>query len=287
MTRGTRLFPYATIGDAAVIWDAWWLEIAGERVPLPKYAPGWDYASHLVVGLTATIDEETALLSTGLDHLEELAIVLVADCKASQRRFITTEVLMTGINSVELRREIPPGEVADSLSLSAALVLARDLEPVPDRAHRAGSRLGSSSSYTLILEGEASRFPTETVSFAAAGYEAAPWTIASSAESLEDSLMGSVRLLINEDHPWGQRLLEDADTPELSKQLQADVFRGLVTLCAELSDEVVVDLEEDSLGGVADYMCQLYLRRGLSEAMKVLHEEPRRFDRLVYAAVTP
>ena len=121
----------------------------------------------------------------------------------------------------------------------------------------------------------------------AAGYEAAPWTIASSAESLEDSLMGSVRLLINEDHPWGQRLLEDAAAPELSRQLQVDVFRGLVTLCAELSDEVVVDLEEDSLGGVADYMCQLYLRRGLSEAMKVLHEEPRRFDRLVYAAVTP
>ena len=121
MTRGTRLFPYATVDDAAVTWDAWWLEIAGERVPLPKYAPGWDYASHLVVGLTATIDEETALSSTGLDQLDQLAIVLVADCKASQRRFITTEVLLTGANSVELRREIPPGEVADSLSLSAAL----------------------------------------------------------------------------------------------------------------------------------------------------------------------
>ena len=99
--------------------------------------------------------------------------------------------------------------------------------------------------------------------------------------------MGSVRLLINEDHPWGQRLLEDADAPELSRQLQVDVFRGLVTLCDELSEEVIADLEQDSLGGVTDYMCQLYLRRSLSEAMKVLQEEPRRFDRLVYAALTP
>lgn len=287
MTRGTRLYPYATVDDAAVAWDAWWLESSGERIPLPKYAPGWDYASHLVVGLTVTIQEDAVLRSTGMDRLEQLAMVLVADCMASLRRFITQETLLTGVNSADLRLEIPPGEVADSLTLGAALVLAHDIEPVPDRAHRAGSRLGSSPSYTLILEGEASRFPTETVSFAAAGYEAAPWTLASSAESLDDSLMGSVRLLINEDHPWGLRLLEDAGAPELSKQLQVDVFRSLVTLCAELSDEVLADFDEDSLGGVADYMCQLYLRRSLSEAMKVLHEEPRRFDRLVYAAVTP
>lgn len=286
MKRGRRILPYRTADESAVIWESWWFERAETRLPLPKYLPGWDYASELTVGLTATINSDLVLASTGLDDLDQIAIVLVGDCKASQRRFTSSVRLFSGCEIVDVGLQLPPGQVADSMDLCAVLVLAEDIEPAADRVQRAGSRLASSHNQSFILEGDASRFPTEPISFSAAGYEAAPWTISSTAESLEESLMGTVRLLINEDHPWGQRLLTDASA-DVSKQLHVDVFRSLVSICAELGDSPTGDFEDDSLGGVVDYMCQLYLRRGLTEAVKVIREEPLRFDRLVYAAVTP
>lgn len=286
MKPSRRILPYLTVDESAVTFESWWFERAGTRMPLPKYLPAWDYASDLLVGLTATINSDLALGSTGLDTLDQLAIVLVADCKASQRRFTSSVRLFSDCEIIDVALDVPPGQVADSIDLSATLVLAEDVAPARNRVQRAGSRLASSLSHVVILEGDASRFPTEPISFSAAGYEAAPWTISSTAESLEDGLMGSVRLLINEDHPWGQQLLEDASA-EVSRQLHVDVFRSLVIICADLGDHLASDLEDDSLGGVVDYMCQLYLRRGLDEAVKVIREEPLRFDRLVYAAVTP
>lgn len=286
MRRGIRLLPYRTADDSAVNWESWWFERGETRLPLPKYLPGWDYASELTVGLTATIDPGLVLASTGLASLDQLAIVLVGDCKASQRRFTSTVSLFPECEIVEVGLELPPGQVADSMDLCAVLVLAADIEPAADRVQWAGSRLASSHKQSFILEGDASRFPTEPISFSAAGYEAAPWTISSTAESLEDSLMGTIRLLINEDHPWGQQLLADAGS-SVSQHLHVDVFRSLVSICADLGEPSAGEFEDDSLGGVVDYMCQLYLRRGISEAVKVIREEPLRFDRLVYAAVTP
>lgn len=286
MTRGRRtLLPYRTADESAVACQTWWYESSGTRVPLPKYLPGWDYATDLMVGMTATIDPELLRSSTVVDDLSSLAIVVVCDCKASQRRFTSLVRLYPGCEVLDVRLDVPAGQLADSIELSATVILAEDIEPAPDRVRRAGSRLATSPSFTVVLEGDASRFPTEPVSFSAAGYEAAPWTVSSTAESLHDSLMGSVRLLINEDHSWGQRLLEDASS-EISRQLQVDVFRSLVSVCTDLRDDAPTEFEDDSLGGVVEYMCQLYLRRGLAEAVKMAREEPLRFDRLVYAAVT-
>lgn len=285
MSRGLRMLPYLTADDMALKCDTWWYESSGERIPLPKYLPGWDYASELTVGLTADVNADLMRSSTRIEDLTSLSLVVVCDCKASQRRFTSAARLDPERAVVDVQLDVPAGQLADSIELSAVLVLAEDIEPAPDRAHRAGSRLAASSSPTVILEGEASRFPTEPLSFAAAGYEAAPWTVSSTAESLDDSLMGSIRLLINEDHSWGQELLSDLSS-ETSKQLQVDVFRSLVTLCSELSSEMPTDFEEDSLGGVVDYMCQLYLNRGLAEAVQMIQDEPLRFDRLVYSAVT-
>lgn len=286
MKHGRRILPYLTADETAVTWEAWWLEQAGTRSPLPKYLSAWDYATDLTIGLTVTMDADLVVESTGLDRIEQLALVLIGDCRASQRRFTTSLRLFHGCGLLDVSLRFPPGQLASSIDVSASLVLAEDVDPRLERVQHRGSRLAWSPNLTVILEGDSSRFPTEPVSFSAAGYEAAPWTVSSSAESLEDSLMGSVRLLINEDHPWGTQLLEDPDTA-ISKQLQVDVFRALVEICADLAEDELTEFEDDSLGGVVDYMCQFYLRRGIHEAMKVAREEPLRFDRLVYSAVTP
>lgn len=286
MTRGQRILPYRTADASAVSGEEWWYERAGVRVPLPKHLPGWDYATELVVGLTAVIDAGLLRKSTMVDDLDAFELVVVCDCKASLRRFTASERLFPECQELEIRLTVPPGQLAGTIELHAHLVLAEDIPPAPDRVRQAGSRLGSSESITVVLEGEASRFPTEPLSFSAAGYEAAPWTVSSTAESVNDSLMGSIRLLINEDHPWGQQLLADAGAA-VSKHLQVDVFRSLVSVCSDLIDDDPPGFEDDSLGGVAEYMCELYLRRTLTEAVKMIREEPLRFDRLVYEAVTP
>lgn len=285
MTRGNRILPYRTADESVLISETWWYESSGTRIPLPKYLPGWDYATELVAGLTATIDADLLQSSTAVEDLGSLALVIVCDCKASQRRFTSLSRLYQGCQVVDIALSVPAGELADVIDLSATLILAEDIEPVPDRVRRAGSRLATSSTITVVLEGDASRFPTEPLSFSAAGYEAAPWTVSSTAESLDDSLMGSVRLLINEDHSWGQQLLDDAGSP-ISSQLRVDVFRSLVSICADLTADAGSSFEDDSLGGVSEYMSQLYLRRSLAETVRMAKEEPLRFDRLVYEAVT-
>ncbi|MFC5177865.1 hypothetical protein [Nocardioides taihuensis] len=281
-----RLFPHRVIGEDDVAWDAWWYERDGIRMPLPTLLPGWDYSRAESFGVTITIDGAAVLESTGLHSLSLLKLALLVDCPASGRRYCATERLTEDPSQqMELSVDLPPGEVADKLELSVHLVLATDTASRPRIASVAGARLGSSPKFILTLEGESSRFPTDSVSFADVGLEPAPWTLSTSFVELDDSFMGAVRLLINEAHPLGVELLSGYPDGSASERLKIDVLRMLVSITCHQVPDGRDEFDDDSVGGVVSRMCELFLNRSLQEASALFREEPLRFERLCYQAV--
>lgn len=282
----TRLLPYRFLSSNSVSWSEWWLERAGVREPLPEHVPSWDYASADVIGLSVDVTKSPVLEATGLERIELVEVVALADCPALLRRF-TARKRLADENSqeIELSIDLPPGEAAQRLELSAFLLLAEDIPPRARTAFRRGSRLCVGPRRSVLLEGDASRFPTEAVPFSALSLENAPWTLNAVFDDLSDSFMGSVRLMVNEEHELGRAVLGSPVEPQLEARLKLEVLRSLVALASTQDMYDDDEFPADSVGQVLDSMCKLYLNRSLREATETYTRDPIKFDRLIYTGV--
>ena len=281
-----RLLPYKSLVSSDVSWGGWWLDRNGVREPLPDLLPGWDYASTNVIGLSVQINSSLILEATGIAQMDLMQVVAVADCPAMLRRFVTRKRLSADdIQQIELSIELPPGEIAQKLELSAFLLLADDISAKRHTASRSGSRLCSSPSRNILLEGDASRFPTEVVSFSAVHLENAPWTLSAVFDDVSDSFMGSIRLLVNEDHELGRAVLSPPVESQLEARLKLEVLRSLVALVAAQGISEDDNFRPDSVGEVVDSMCKVFLSRSLHETIETYVRNPLKFDRLLFAGV--
>ena len=98
-----------------------------------------------------------------------------------------------------------------------------------------GARLASSPTTRIYLEGSASRFPTEAISFSAAHMEEAAWSVRTRFDDLRESFAGSVRLLLNSDHPIGAGLASMDETiyGAAGSFLRLDIIRALIGAVAD------------------------------------------------------
>ena len=201
-----RLLPHRIASPDSVSWHHWWTESDGDRIELSAAMKGWDYASHTTVGISVELDERALLASTGLDSVGELEILAVADCPMAQQRYIAAVPLLgyQPGSRLYVSVQLPPGEVAGAVNLSAHLVLART---VPERQNRIaflrGSRINSSATFTLRLEGDSGRFPTEPVHFTELGSNRPNGTVLTAYEDFSDAFLGH-RLPGPLDHPAGR-----------------------------------------------------------------------------------
>ncbi len=282
-----RFLPYRTVGELGISWGGWWLERDGVREPLPDLLPGWDYAATDTVGLIVEISGQDILDATGHDSVGLFELVAVVDCPSMLRRFVVKHRLTRDQHQqVELRISLPAGSVAQKIVVSSFLLLAEDVEAAPRAASRRGSRLAFGPARTVLLEGDASRFPTEAVSFSTLRYEDAPWTVSAVFDGLSDSFMGSVRLLVNEDHELGRAVLTQPVDSHLGNRLKLEVLRSLIAVVSThgLGDDG--EFPPDSIAEVVDSMSKLFLNRSLSEAVQMYERIPLKFDRILHAGVS-
>jgi len=286
-----RLYPHRTADPDAVQWGTWWHAVEGERVALPILLDGWDYASEVTLGLSPSVDVELLLDSTGQQDLSALELIVLADCKDAQERFVSRESLdglEAGV-SRPIALHLPAGQVAGSVKLSAHIVLGRDL---PKRrgpvAHLKGARLASSDAVTLRLEGDAGRFPTEAAAFSELGFDSAPWTVLFSYSDLNDSFMGGVRLVINTEHPLGQLALDPKKGDKVAGLLRFDVMRSLLMRVALTENEAPTQVFTDgSVGDVLNSMSMLFLQRDLRSMARLIIEDLAAADRLLHDRLRP
>jgi hypothetical protein len=275
----------------SVSWHSWWIERDGSRSVLPSALTGWDYASEETVGISVDLNEETLLKSTGLSSVDELEILAMADCPMVQQRFVARESLVGHQpgTTIGTQLRLPRGHVAGSISLSAHLVLARTSQPRDDQvAYLRGARIHSSVPFTVRLEGTGGRFPTEAVPFSEFNFGNAPWSIACAYGQLSDSFMGSIRLLINTEHPIGRLSLEATAPSWVGRMLRMELIRLLI---AEVADQVEAtdesSFEEGSIGLVLEQMCRFFLRRSLKAAVHAYRDQPAYFERLLHDRLDP
>jgi hypothetical protein len=273
-------------------WRNWWIERDGDRTDLTQVLAGWDYASNEIVGISVDIHEEALLKSTGLESLEDLEILVMADCPSVQQRFVAASPLhghQPG-TAIDVTLQLPPGQVAVDVRLSAHVVLARTTPYIGNRvAFLRGARIHSSETFTLRLEGESGRFPTEPVSFSELPLGNAPWTILAVYDDLSDSFLGGIRLLINTDHPVGRLSLDSKARSRVSGLLHADVLRLLIANMAARGDNADDDsaFEEGSVGQVLETMCQVFLGMTLRAAVLLYRDDPAYFDILLHNQFDP
>ncbi|GAA1815153.1 hypothetical protein GCM10009812_04830 [Nocardioides marinus] len=272
--------------DHDVAWGGWWFEREGVRAPLPDLMPAWDYSVRDRIGLNVDIDAMTVREKTGIENISDLEVVALVDCPSTLKRFVHRSRLAPHASQeVEVVIDLPPGEVAHRLDVAAFLLLATDLPPKSRTASRSGSRLATGPSRRVLLEGDASRFPTEAVSFASLNWADVPWTLNAVFFDLSDSFMGSVRLLVNEDHPLGRAVLSAEVDPATDSRLKLEVLRTLVGVVAAQENLDHDDYPPESIGEVVASMCSVFLNRTLAEAVHIYQRDPIKFDRLLYAGV--
>jgi len=288
-----RLYPHRTADPSSVTFGDWWIERSGSRARLADLLTAWDYASEELIGTSLTLDVDSLLESTGHSSLEDLEVLLLADCPAAQRRVVARHPLAgyASIRDSAFSLTLPAGELAGAIRLSAQLVVAHDLEGAPPRvANVRGARLISSKTRTIALEGEASRFPTEAVPFSELGLSNAPWTLHTTFADLDTSFMGGVRLLVNTEHLVGQMLLDSSTADRVSGLTMGDVIRLLVATMADKKYADEIDdggFEEGSVGYVVDSMCSFFLGHGLVQAIQLYEKDPLHFDLLLHERVRP
>ncbi len=283
--------PHRIADASSVSWYGWWTERDGDRTDLTALLTGWDYASHLTVGISIDLDEEALLLSTGLNSVDDLEILAMADCRPTSQRFVASRPLREHQrgSTVDVSVQLPPGQVAGAIRLSAHLVLARKTARLGYRvAFLRGSRIDSSQLFTLRLEGDSGRFPTEAVAFSELGLEHAPWTIMTAYEELSDGFLGGVRLLINLEHPVGQLALDNKAASRVNGVLHSDVMRLLIAnVAARKEDAEPSSYEEGSVGQVLETMCQGYMGMSLRTAARFYRDDPVGFERILHDHLDP
>lgn len=278
MTRA-RLQAHPTCDPNEVDWGAWWAEVDGRRTFVDLRLDGWDYATSLRIGATFHADE-SVIPSRDEESTRRLAWVIEVNCPKTHRRWVESAPLRPN-EWTDLALDVPVGEAAGRLELQAHLV-----ELQSGDAGRA-NRVAASDRRTVHIEGSSGRFPTDVISFADLGRPPAPWALAVEFDTLDDAFMGGVRLLVNQDHEWGRSVTDpDVDSRPLTAMMRRDVVLNLVLeiVASETPTDAEV-WEDESVGAVADAVCQLHLDRSLRAVTEMARTTPSAFVELLDSRV--
>ena len=292
MTRA-RVFPHRRIGHDVVSWGGWMASLHGNRpFPLEDRLQSWDYSTRVGFGLAIEVADPEAVQSTSGCPVDDLELVVLVDCPSTGVRHHTTAKIREVTGGPPVMVDLPAGVLADTVKLSAHVVVGVNSSGTDGRATRPGSRLAESGTRTVVLEGDLHRFPTEAVSFSALRLEHAAWSLRVRFGSLEDSFVGSVRLLVNTDHPAASVLMDlgDPDAPALHSFLRLDVARQLILTVAmdrglDLDETSGSREDEGSVRAGLEALCQTFLSMDLAAAVQLARQDPERFERLMQSGV--
>lgn len=231
----------------------------------PFSVPAWQYTTDLLVERMITCDPQQLKAQAGLGSADELrAIVTWASTSTGLQGASKAAPLQAGGNSLSVT--IPGVETGGTLRLSLVVAAGLDADGHRDdlAAYRSGAILYSDGC-AVHLEGEASRFPTEALSFSATGLgdSSIAWRLTVNTTDLDASALSAVRFTLNTDNEVHQRLIErpDSDEAEVTRRFMSyDVARQLVTAALAQDEFMPVDYESGSIGHVLRSRLRGYFR---------------------------
>lgn len=281
-----RLDPHRTLRAADWKPDPWHVCVAGRA---PKVCEGFvadfDYEMQLAFSYDVELDRATIFEGVGLPPDAVVHAYLIADCQSSNTR-LSASVPLSGSNALRVELEVPSGTFAGAVELSRGLVL---LSPGTSddggiAAERIGSRLIGDETFTCRLEGKWSRFPIEAADFSRAGLPDAAWFLRMTHTDLDEPFMGSVRLLVNSNHPAGQAVLSGTDPSTnalVLNALRVDLVRQLLFGLAANEPEIDREFPPDSVGSVAESIAADLLSADLENVLERARNQPVELEMLI------
>jgi hypothetical protein len=248
--------PFLLPNPSRVTAGAWTVMTHGQQLEQPSILDGWDYLTPISVSRRLEVDLPGICSDCGLSGSTQFAVTAQwRSTWTDQRGWMVPVQLSAGPTVIAV--DLPPAELGGSLHIETCVIL---LQADGTSDALAPTRPGSilwRNPYSLVLEGEAARFPVELVEFGRAGIRAgsrAAWILYWHPEDLEAAALGTVRLCLNAEHPLIRRMVDgDRHDPLIAAVLSAlrfDVARTLIH--GALRHEQFTDEEwpEGSLGAV-------------------------------------
>lgn len=248
--------PYMVAAERSVRCAAWSAHIHGEEIVDIAEYPDWDYFTAVRLKRRIHIDWASFSSSTGIENLDELAIVVTWKSSWTGLRGATEpEALVEGDNVLAI--EIPGESLGGQLVLETQVLLRQEHRRNSQLvAKRQGSILWSDLQ-TVSLEGQGSRFPLVALAFSQAnigGGRSGLWSLAISTDDLESSALGALRVHVNAEHRAAAAMLQPelSDAARLTMQfMYFDIARQLLSFGIEHEDlDLERDFGPDSLGAV-------------------------------------
>lgn len=234
--------PFAVPSTDVVNHGGWRLGTADGEISLPVDVEHWDYQTVLRLSAPVSVDRARALDEAGLSPDTDLAVLVTvrSDHTGCQRRVALVAVPPQARYDLAIEFELDGHDLGGRLDLDTLLVATA---PVPARAlaaRRPASILWRARHRTH-LEGQSSRFPTDSAEFALSrpSQADAGWVLQVDLTDPDASFMSSVRLTLNSGQPIVQDLLRGASdlrTAFLRRAINWDVTRQLALAALSSAD---------------------------------------------------
>lgn len=262
--------------------------------PVDVHGLPWEVTAAISVTGTVVADPRKCREAAGLPKEAPLVAVLEVWCDDTYWSDAATTPLREQAGPVPLEVVAPPGMVYGRLGYRRLVALGADLDhDTPDIAHHRGNILAVSPHGSVNLSGDGGQFPTEVIDFATAGLVGdARWSIRFRYESLDDPVLGTVALMLNEGSPVVRVLRGREQAPdELQAAYGRELRRFVVTEIVRqaVADEQLVDGVDWADHSVGDLLAGILGRfcggRSVRELRTLAAQDRERFEMILTGAV--
>lgn len=279
---------WLTPDPVQILTEPWLLSSAmALPSPLMPRLTTWDSATDLELSRTIIVHADQVRRDCAISG--ELRLVATWWCPATGiGRLLSAKQILSDSARIEitLNGVVRGADVSEKMTLRTLLVLpsgTRAEQPLSPR--RPGSILWEDA-VDLVLEGSASRFPTESVDFSSLGWPSTSgWFLHWDDTELESPFQRAVRLYINSAHKSvcaaAAGPSSNAENRAIMSAIRFDVARSL--LCHGLNDEAFVEdpsrWPSESVGDAIFRMLRLYFPHETPRSVaQMLKNQPERFS---------
>lgn len=261
----------------------------GESSSLQSTLPHWDPGTAIHVGITVQLDVAQIWESCRLASEDRLRLALLWESSSTGGTGLRGCGNSTAIhknssrNVIGLEVRIPGSQLADTVKFMVHLLLAQPGQSSFKLApHYPGSILWKEEK-TLQLEGSGTRFPTELLDFSKYLPSGAGWYLEWKEGDFEQSLMGSVRLFLNNENKIVAKSIQMRSREDnlVQSMIRYDVGKTMIisALTSESFRENYRTYEEGSVGATIRNMLYAYFPNDTIEGLAGEYaSSPARFE---------
>jgi hypothetical protein len=234
----------------------------GQEDVLPSVLSNWDYGTNIPISRQLEVDTAGILADCGISPADRIGVDAIWTMPGTPFRGVlfADEILTSdGSRVVHVQGVLLGVQIAGTVRIETSIILLAGRQREPITVWRPGSILWKDN-VDVAVEGGAPRFPIEVVDFRMSGLpENAVWHLEWNSYDLEQPLLGSLRLLINSNHPRVVDAVssrEDETSRIIRSAIYFDVARSLVR-GALSNDEFVANPDVFTSGSVGNALAGL------------------------------